>query len=261
VHQDSGVAVRDSGALPRDTGADTDSGAPDTRIESHDSGLLPADAETFVPGEVVSAHWEPNGFGNREGFYYIARDHKRYAFPGNWTFLAEQTLLSWYMTTRHVRRVDFESLRSVQIGGYVTFRPGTFLVRITADPKFYAVTRPNVLHWITTDALAFALYGYWWQNRVINVPDGFFANYTTGTPVTTPVHPDGTVVNYSSGSPNWWQNVYVIENGTRRPFTSAEAFNANRFNHGMAPYTTIQYPNGRPITGYEYELAEPIVIR
>ena len=50
-------------------------------------------------------------------------------------------------------------LAAYAIGGNVTYRPGTRLVKIQSDPKVYAVDAHGVLRWVKTEAAAIALYG------------------------------------------------------------------------------------------------------
>ncbi len=112
--------------------------------------------------------------------YWYAADGRRYVFPNVATFQ------SWFPTTGEcpvIRRVSNVDLASILIGGNVTVRPGTRLVKITTDPRVYAITRGGVLHWIQSEALASAVYGTNWRRELLDVPDSFFVNYSVGTSI------------------------------------------------------------------------------
>lgn len=110
--------------------------------------------------------------------YYMGGDGKRYVFPD------QKTYLTWYSDFSSVITISDAELASIQIGGNVTARPGVKLVKITTDPKVYAVGANGSLHWITTEAIAVALYGANWASMVNDVPDAFFVNYTVGSDIT-----------------------------------------------------------------------------
>jgi len=106
--------------------------------------------------------------------YYYADDGKRYVFPN------EAVFKSWYPDTTNISLVSDASLGSIMIGGNVTYRPGSTLIKITTDPRVYAVSRYGVLHWITSESVAAVLYGADWNKKVQDVPDTFFVNYIVG---------------------------------------------------------------------------------
>lgn len=110
--------------------------------------------------------------------YYLASDGKRYVFPN------EKTYRSWYADFLSVQTVSDADLATYPIGGNVTYRPGTRLVKITTDPKVYAVSRGGTLRWVTTEAIARTLFGSDWAYRVDDVPDAFFVNYRVGDAIT-----------------------------------------------------------------------------
>lgn len=179
--------------------------------------------------------------------YYYAADGKRYVFPN------EKTYFSWYNDFSMVKTISDTELAGIPIGGNVTVRPGTKLVKIQTDPKVYAVTKCGMLHWIESETIAKSLYGDAWAARVIDVPDAFFVNYTIGSSVSSAVHPDGQLVQYS-GDSNW----YVVWNGQKRKFASQSAFDANMLNPLNSVMTTITYPNGADVMGREADLADVV---
>jgi hypothetical protein len=136
-----------------------------------------------------------------EAVYAIGADGKRHAFP------SETVYKTWWQDFDDVAFIDPENLASYELGENVTVRPGTWLVKITTDPKVYAVEPDGVLRWITTEALAKSLYGKDWAARVIDVPDVFWGNYTVGDPITVEKHPAGSVGVTSTGAV-----IYLDEN-------------------------------------------------
>jgi hypothetical protein len=115
------------------------------------------------------------GFGPT--VYYQAIDGKRYVFPNSLTYL------SWFNDFNGVKQISAEQLAVLPLGGNVTVKPGSKLVKIVSDPKVYAVSRGGVLRWITTEDLARQLYGLNWQSQVVDISDAFFINYQIGPPI------------------------------------------------------------------------------
>lgn len=109
--------------------------------------------------------------------YYLGSDGKRYVFPD------EKTFKTWYANFSSVITITDAELAALPIGGNVTYRPGVKMIKITTDPKVYAVDAHGNLRWIQTEAAAAALYGPNWNQMVQDVPDPFFVNYTIGAPI------------------------------------------------------------------------------
>ncbi len=199
-----------------------------------------ASAATLGSGDLIKA--------SGPAVYYYAMDGKRYVFPN------ETTFKSWFVDFSSVKTITDAELAAIQIGGNVTLRSGTKLVKITTDPKTYAVTQGGVLHWIQSEAIAKALYGDNWAQRVVDVSDAFFVNYTVGSSVSSNVHPDGQLVMYAGDT-----NYYVIMGGVKRKIASDAAFAANGWSKSDAILTTIVYGNGSDVTGRESLLADVVV--
>lgn len=113
-----------------------------------------------------------------QAVYYYASNGKRLVFPN------EKTYFTWYGDFSNVKTITDAELAAISIGGNVTYRPGKFLVKITTDPKVYAVDVTGSLRWVTSEAIAVSLYGSDWAKKVQDVPDAFFVDYTNGTPIT-----------------------------------------------------------------------------
>ncbi len=202
---------------------------------------LPTAASAAVTGDLIKA--------SGPAVYYFAADGKRYVFPN------EKTYFSWFMDFSSVRTISDTELASIMIGGNVTIRPGTRLVKIQTDPKVYAVTLGGMLHWVESEAIATSLYGSAWASRVVDVPDSFFVNYTIGSSISTPVHPDGTVITYVGDSSR-----YVVWGGMKRRIVSDSVFASNGFNPMFVITTSIAYSNGSDLTAREGMLADVIYI-
>ncbi|MBI4457398.1 hypothetical protein HY633_00350 [Candidatus Uhrbacteria bacterium] len=111
--------------------------------------------------------------------YYVGGDGKRYVFPN------EKTYKTWYADFSQVVTITPAELTALGIGGNVTYKPGAKMVKITTDPKVYAVGKGGALRWVTSEAVAVALYGSAWNTKIDDVPDAFFTNYKTGTDITS----------------------------------------------------------------------------
>ncbi len=204
------------------------------------------------PGDLIQ--------GSGPAVYWLGRNLRRYVFPD------EQTFRAHYPSYDGIRLITDEELRDIQIGGNVPIRPGTWLIKITTDPKVYAVTQCGVLHWIETEELALQLFGPHWNEgrmkevsgklvrRTQDVPDAFFVNYSVGLSISRPIHPDGTVIRYGDTLER-----YVIQEGRRRLITP-DAFRLNRFQEGFVVRTVIPYPDGPPVTDYERTLTDPVCL-
>jgi len=109
--------------------------------------------------------------------YYCGADGRRHVFPN------EATYDSWYVDFSGVQIVSAEALAAIPLGDNVTYRPGQGMVKIQTDPKVYAVAKGAVLRWVTTETIAQTLYGSNWNQRIIDISDALFANYTVGDPI------------------------------------------------------------------------------
>ena len=101
---------------------------------------LYSSTDEIAPGSLIQAE-------GSTAVYYLASDNKRYVFPN------EKTYNTWYADFSEVQVITLEQLQTYMIGGNVTYRPGTRLVKITTDPKTYAVEPGGVLRWITSESV------------------------------------------------------------------------------------------------------------
>lgn len=185
-----------------------------TTVLSMVVAIAPVKAAVATAGDLIKQS------GN-SSVYYLGSDSKRYVFPN------QATYMSWYSDFSMVKVIPQDELEGYGIGGNVTVRPGTKLVKITTNPKVYAVEPGGNLKAIADEASAKTLYGADWAKRVIDVPDAFFINYKdTGSTLTAGKYPAGSLVKFSATSPDVY---YVNADGTASKIASEGAFTASRF--------------------------------
>ncbi len=121
----------------------------------------------ILPGDLV------RGVSNNAVYYY-GKDGFRYVFPNDKTFF------TWYDNFDTVKWIADSDLSKLQIGGNVTYKPGSKMIKINSDPKTYAVGSGGTLRHVGTQEVATALYGSSWNTMIDDIPDGFFSNYQKG---------------------------------------------------------------------------------
>ena len=129
-----------------------------------------ADAPLSVGGELVKS-------AQFSTVYYKAPDGKRYVFPNS------KTYATWFKDFASVRTISSAQLASLPLGGTITYRPGTRLIKLRTRPEVYAVGKGGVLRHIASEDVAKALYGASWRTQVDDLPDEFFAAYRLGPDV------------------------------------------------------------------------------
>jgi hypothetical protein len=180
--------------------------------------------------------------------YYLGSDGKRYVFPN------EQTYFSWYSDFSSVMTIPQAELESYSLGANVTVRPGTKLVKITTNPKVYAVTPGGTLVAVPDEATAKALYGENWAKRVIDVPDAFFTNYkVSSASLNSSVYPEGSLIK-TAGSPDIY---YIDATGAARKIASEAAFTGNRFKFSdVLTAASVPATVGAEISGTDSKIAD-----
>ncbi|MDD5043051.1 MAG: hypothetical protein PHD51_00060 [Patescibacteria group bacterium] len=171
---------------------------------------LTANAATITGGDLIKA--------SGAAVYYYGNDGKRYVFPN------ETTYKTWYADFSGVKTITDSELAAVSIGGNVTMRAGTKLAKITTDPKVYAIEPGGVLRWVETETVAKTLWGNDWAKRVVDVPDAFFTNYSSGSSLATATYPTGSLVKTAGSA-----DVYYIDGTTKRKIDNEAALTGNLF--------------------------------
>lgn len=209
-------------------------------------------AALLLPTRVLAAEAHAGDLIKMNGLasvYYLGADSKRYVFPN------ETTYNSWYSDFSTVKTISQSELESYSLGSNVTVRPGTRLVKITTNPKVYAVEAGGILKGIPDEATAKTLYGDDWAKRVSDVPDAFFTNYTVSSEaISATAYPTGTLIKYAGSG-----DIYLTTSATAaRKIATMDAFNANRYkleNVLTAP-ATITYTYGTDVTAAESTLVD-----
>jgi len=131
---------------------------------------LPTHAQsTITPGDLIKA--------SGPAVYYYSDNGKRYVFP------TERTFMTWFTGFSNVKTITDSDLASLPIGGNVTYKPGTRLVKVTTDPKVYAIAAGGIFRHLANESVAINLYGNDWATKVDDLPDPFFINYKIGSPI------------------------------------------------------------------------------
>lgn len=112
--------------------------------------------------------------------YYFGEDGFRYVFPN------DKTYFTWYKDFSTVKWISDSDMTKIQIGGNVTYRPGSKMIKINSDPTVYAISKKGTLRAIQSESVAIALYGTTWNKNIDDIPDGFFSNYQKGTVIELP---------------------------------------------------------------------------
>lgn len=136
-------------------------------LEEMGPGFAPVSAP---PGSVVKGSLQ-------HLYWYSAVDGKRYVFPTDGTFR------TWFPVggpQPMIHQISDAELATIPIGGNITYRPGIRLIKIKEDPKIYAVSQGGTLRWLTSAAVAGAIFGPDWYMLVDEIPDAFFVNYVIG---------------------------------------------------------------------------------
>ena len=109
--------------------------------------------------------------------YYMGADGFRYVFPN------DKTYFTWYSNFDSVKFLSDSDLSKIQMGGNITYKPGSKMIKINSDPKTYAISAGGILRHVTSESVATALFGSAWNTKIDDVPDGFFSNYSIGSAI------------------------------------------------------------------------------
>ena len=192
--------------------------------------------------------------------YYVDASNVRHSFSD------QRVYNTWYKDFSTVKVVSTDEMLSYTTGSSVVARPGARLaqyVTVLGDGTWSTLNTPDVfavgpngqLHKIDSAATAVAMYGANWETQILPIPEYLGGNYTMGSIMnTSSMYPDGTLVKMSDSA-----QVYVIQNGQKRPVTDA-GFTANMFNSNYVTNVTslASYADGSSVTGWESALSTPM---
>lgn len=116
---------------------------------------------------------------SQSAVYYCGANGKRYVFPN------EKVYFSWYPDFSTVITISNEQMASAMLGGNVTHKPGSRMIKIESDPKVYVVSRGGLLRWVPTEDIARRLYGTTWNKSIDDVSVSLFPNHRFGADITS----------------------------------------------------------------------------
>ena len=148
--------------------------AASNSVEAEPVDDEPSDEPVSEPEEGGIVGGDLVKIADNPSVYLIGNDGQRHAFPNQTVFD------SWGYNFADVTTIDQETLSAYVLGGNVTMKPATHLVKITTNPKVYAVAPDAELRWVVSEEVAIELYGENWAENVVDVADVFWKNYTVG---------------------------------------------------------------------------------
>ena len=185
--------------------------------------------------------------------YFIDQNGVRHAFPNF------ETYKSWYGEDfSSVLAVSPEFLASHPLGKNITLRSGKQLVKISSDPKVYAVERGGLLRHVDNSDVGELLFGNDWQKHIIDIPEVFFNDYEVGTPLLNTFDiPNDIPYKVDGEETIFWKTAEILQ-----PFTSLQAVLDNGYSEkeivvGRKSY----YKREKPITGNDVRIFNPASAR
>lgn len=109
--------------------------------------------------------------------YYYGADGRRYVFPN------EKVYFTWYSNFSKVKILQVSQMSLIPIGGNVTYKAGSKLVKFQTDVKTYLPTKGGNLRWVQTEAVARGYFGTDWNQHVDDISEAFYVNYKFGEPI------------------------------------------------------------------------------
>ncbi len=180
--------------------------------------------------------------------YFLDTSGVRHPFPSRAVYE------SWYGDDfSRVVTVRDSFLSTFPLGENIRMRPGT-LVKIPSSPDVYAVEPYGVLRRIASEEVAQEMFGEMWQDRVRDIPEAFWENYTVGKPIKY-IHeiPDGFLYQIEGED-----QLYYVWRGALVPVSGVQAFQENRLAEDERIVgTRVLYVRSRPITGLERFVFDP----
>lgn len=174
--------------------------------------------------------------------YYLGADGKRYVFPN------QNTYRTWFGNDfSKVVTISATEMGNIQLGGNVTYKPGTRMIKLNNDPKVYTVEPNGVLRHVPSEAVAADLFGANWNKQIDDMVDSFMTppTYSYGSALTT-LYPTGSLVKEAGSA-----TVYYISGTEKRPIADMATMSANYLReeyihtHSLADYITGTAVSGK----------------
>ena len=154
---------------PSEPLAPTSAGAIDQAI-NQDKDIVNVFSNNCLSGTLIKS-------ASSSAVYYCGADGRRYAFPN------DKVYFSWFKDFKNVVTVSNEKLASAPIGGLVTYKPGSRMVKLQTMNAVYHIEKNGVLRWISSPSIAAAMYGADWAKKVDDLNDAFFTSYKISEPM------------------------------------------------------------------------------
>lgn len=183
--------------------------------------------------------------------YYLNGEKSRHAFPNFITYK------SWFGDDfSKVVTVSHELLAKIPLGKNIVLRPGKYIVKVPSDPKIYAVEQGGVLRHIENEGILEYFYGKNWKDRLVDIPEVFFGDYSIGKYIKNEDYiPENTVYRIMGKTEYFWK-----ENNTIQPFANTKAIEENGYDPKEAiTATRVYYTRPRPIVGKNEKIFNPLL--
>lgn len=128
--------------------------------------------------------------------YYYASNGKRYVFPN------EKVYFSWYPQFSNIKVIPLDQMSLIPIGGNITYRPGSRLVKFQSDSKTYLPTKGGVLRWVQSEDVVRNWFGGDWNKEVDDISEAFYVNYKFGDPIGSSLDVSLDIIRSSANSIN-----------------------------------------------------------
>lgn len=109
-------------------------------------------------------------------------------------FIDAQTFFTFADNFSSVITVTDATLSTLPIADPMLPNPGVTLIKIQSDNNVYAVDTDEGLRWVSTEAIAVAMYGQSWSDFVIDLPPTLFPHFTVGSAIETAETVDTTIM-------------------------------------------------------------------
>jgi hypothetical protein len=180
------------------------------------------DPNVIIDGDLVK--------GPHSDAVYMILGAEKHIFPDRKTFM------TWYQNFVTVREVTIAQLDAYITGKPMPYRPGTKLITHPNTSKVYALESCGMLRLIPDEETARTLYGTDWAQRVQDVHELTFSNYTIQSSMTTDEHPGGTLLQ-SDGE----ETIYFFDGSVLRPLQPKDGPVVSKIVGAMEQYPPFRY--------------------
>jgi hypothetical protein len=94
----------------------------------------------------------------------------------------EKMYFTWFNSWGNVATVSASTFNSYKQGGEANYAPGTRM-KLAGDPKVYMVGSDGKLHWLTTQLIAYNIYGQDWNKGIVEINMADITQLLFGTSV------------------------------------------------------------------------------